>query len=238
MEFLEDLRVKFVKKLGYKPIDASAEKSVDGCLPIYNVWVKDHICFHFIGASRCELIYQTSKMSESEEFDEEWQDFVLNNTMGNQRTCLLGSFLKDKRELLFDMVEECFENDSQPGSDFSMQAGIEQKTEEVLDLEEKVFSSMLVAAKSRDDFYNIIQRSQNLRAEYGARFYEKIQDFLDRHVEMSYNADGENVYNFIEEQAQVYEMIVGIKNDIEFAFNYQIYRADMKELEVFENEAE
>ena len=56
-----------------------------------------------------------------------------------------------------------------------------------------------------------------------------MQEFLDEKISITLNEKGEEVYNFDEIQAQIYDTLVNIKNDFDFLFRYQIYRVDVKQ---------
>lgn len=236
MEFLEDLITKFIKGLKYNPIELCKETTISGNEPVYHVWVNAIHCFRFEGFSKCSFVLATDKTCDIENYDRDWQDFVIENTQGKQNETLLNLYLNESKERLFETIRDFMDQDSRSGSGLSMQAGLENELEKNLELEESVFSKRLARAEKQEDFQELLTRSTNLKAEYGAKIYKSIEEFLDCFVDRGFNADGEAVYNFTQEQLDVYETVKGIKDDVEFVFNYEIYRIDQKELQTLQSE--
>jgi len=237
MEFVEDLIVNFVENLGFSPIEVECKKA-ENLRNKYIVWCNKNISFVFDGLGSCEMFLTSDKTQDSELHNDEWRSYILHHTKGLQRMALLNEFIETSKEEVIQAIDDYISAPEINTSQISLNEMIDSKLETHLALEEDYFSSKLNSADTKEAFDNIINRATTLRAEYCAIVHNKICEYLDSNVTISLNENCEQVYNFTEEQHERYEKLLEAKNDFEFTYNYQIYRADMRELEVLSNQSE
>ena len=112
---------------------------------------------------------------------------------------------------------------------YELEETVNDQIESLQQSEEYYFSCKLSRAEDECEYQKIIDASLQFRAMYGAKMQQVMQEFLDEKISITLNEKGEEVYNFDEIQAQIYDTLVNIKNDFDFLFRYQIYRVDVKQ---------
>lgn len=171
-----------------------------------------------------------------EELNLEWQKYVVRKTYGIEHDVFVNNFINTGLKKLEHYIENMVDwyNDNEDLY-FKDQQLVETYVDHLLDLEEVRFSRFLNDAKTDADFRIIVQGRQNQRCAFLNLVENKKQELLNK-IDRSYNENGEQVYNFSEQELELYEFLKEIEENIDFAFRHQIYRLDQKEYQINESE--
>jgi len=166
---------------------------------------------------------------------DDWQQHLLKNAVGKEKLgVLLG--IRDKKDKqyvkeLTDFVKHYDEygllySDGAGGYTHESydSSAVAEPHQEMLEAEEKAFSYYI--ATTDDSMVEIQNSILKRQALYAQLHTDKINNFIKNEVVTTINENGEDVYEFTEDQFVVYEILKDLRDVTDFAFRHQLYRFD------------
>ena len=225
----------YLLSLGITPDMINIKNTLDdmGILEMYIYGGTQKYVFKGVSASLC---FSTGrKWAEITDASSDWQDFLLKNSIGEAKLHVLLAIRDVKNREYEETIRDLIRNyqtaqliSGDENSGFEYHNGeISSSHRELLDAEEKAFSYYIATTKdSEEEVERTIRRRQADFAEFHTK---KIKNFIDREVKINFNADGEEVYEFTEEQLALYEILKDLRDTTDFVFRHQLYRFDQQQ---------
>ena len=222
---------------GHTPDMETIKDTLDdmGILEIYIHNGTQKYVFRGVRASLCFL--NGRKWVEMYDASRDWQDFLLQNSIGEERLSVLLAIrdikVKDYEEVLRDVIrnyDSCklvYDDEDDNLNYYSSEVASAHK--EMLDAEEHAFSYYI--ATTKDGEQEIERTIRRRQADFAEFHINKIKNFVEREVETNYNSDGEEVYEFTEQQLALYEILKDLRDTTDFVFRHQLYRFDNRKSE-------
>ena len=222
---------------GHTPDMETIKDTLDdmGILEIYIHNGTQKYVFKGVRASLC--FSNGRKWVEMYDASRDWQDFLLQNSIGEERLSVLLAIrdikVKDYEEVLRDVIRNydgcklVYDDEDDNLNYYSSEVASVHK--EMLDAEEHAFSYYIATTKdSEQEVERTIRRRQ---ADFAEFHINKIKNFVEREVKTNYNSDGEEVYEFTEQQLALYEILKDLRDTTDFVFRHQLYRFDNRKSE-------
>lgn len=216
---------KFVCSLGFEPVIKDEELLARDSEGEYKVWLNGEQYLSFIGG-RCELKTYGQEDSEMEDYTRRWQNYLIKHTPTAKRGEVRLKFRAENEANLYTALLNACEHCNDDVS-ASLETA-EKWLELILEQEESQFSERLNSANGDFGIQKLIKQSQDKRADMGYKIHNIITGLLENKVERICNEKGEEVYNFTPYQLNVYDALVEMKETIDFAYRYQLYRTVLK----------
>lgn len=225
---------------GFTPDIINVKNTLDnsGILEIYIHNGTQKYVFHGMTANLCFLAGKRWSLMSDASVD--WQNFLLNNTIGKGKLeVLLGirdikdrDYEKTLRNVIKNYRNYPLVFDDGAGAlvyEGADCCGISEVHQEMLNAEEKAFAFYIATTEDSDE--EIEKTIRRRQASYAEFHTNKIRDFIKHEVGVSVNEKGEEVYEFTEEQLALYEILKDLRETTDFVYRHQLYRFDQKKTE-------
>lgn len=220
---------------GYTPVMKNVSDTLDdmGILEIYIHDGTQKYVFKGITASLCFL--NGKKWSLVCDASSDWQDYLLQNSIGKERLSVLLEIRDKKNREYEDTLKDLFRSydsykliyEGEDGEQRYCSSEVLNAHKEMLDAEERAFAYYIATTDDTEE--EIERRIRRRQADFADFHVNKIKNFIDSEVAISYNADGEEVFDFTEQQYALYECLKDLRDTTDFVFRHQLYRVDQKQ---------
>ena len=225
----------YLLSLGLTPDMINIKNTLDdmGILEMYIHGGTQKYVFKGVSASLC---FSTGrKWAEITDASSDWQNFLLQNSIGEAKLHVLLAIRDVKNREYEETIRDLIRNyqtaqliSGDEDSGFKYHNGaIATAHKELLDAEEKAFSYYI--ATTKDDAEEVERTIRRRQADFAQFHTNKIKGFIEREVVIGYSENGEEVYEFTEEQLALYEILKDLRDTTDFVFRHQLYRYDQQQ---------
>ena len=216
---------------GYTPDMENITDTLDnmGILEIYIYGGTQKYVFKGMNASLSSLTGR--KWTKICDASGDWQEFLLQNSIGEEKLSILYEIRDVKGFEYYETLRDVMRNyndykiiHEDANGEMYYSSEITNAHESMLDAEEQAFSYYI--ATTKDNEKEVERNIRRRRAGFAEFHINKIKSFIEKEVETSYNADGEEVYQFTEQQLALYEILKDLRDTTDFVFRHQLYRYD------------